>query len=459
MSYTFRLFLKASVLLLLLAVTVSAFAQNKKNLEDKRKKLTREIELTNKLLDKTKLNKTAAYDRFVTLQNQIDRRESLIQTIENEVIEYEDDIQRNTAVIEALHLDLAKMKTEYGRMIRNSFRRKTLSNPLMYLISAENLNQVFRRWLFLRKYNRFRNGQAEAITFTQTMLSKKVTSIGEQKQEKENLLIQMQGLKGTLTNELTDKNDLLKSLEKNEEKLRSDLKDKQAAKAALDNSIEQIIGTEVRKREVEEATRKRNAAEKAAAAVPKPKEEKKPTSSPPTTTTATTPAAPIAKAEKNAAPTTKPATPSSASSSDARDEDAFSQAFRKQRGKLPWPVEDGFVSRSFGRQKHPTLKNIEITNNGIDIRSTDDAPVHAIYEGKVAGVQYIPGHDYTVIIQHGNYYTVYSNLSQTNLSKGDNVGAGANIGRVSTNPISGAAELHFELWREKERLNPAVWIK
>lgn len=452
MCNLFRFLLKASTLLLLLAMAFNASAQNKKNLEDKRKKLTREIELTNKLLDKTKLNKTAAYDRFITLQNQIDRRESLIQTIENEVIEYEEDIQRNTAVIEALHLDLAMMKAEYGRMIRNSFRHKTLSNPLMYLISAENLNQVFRRWLFLRKYNRFRNGQAEAITFTQSMLSKKVASIEEQKQEKESLLIQMQGLKGTLTNELTDKNDLLKSLEKNEEKLRSELKEKQAAKAALDNSIEQIISTEVRKREVEEATRKRTAAEKAAA-TPKPKEEKK-TTLPAATTTA--PSVNTETATTTASTTKKTAaTPAT----EARDEDAFSQSFRKQRGKLPWPVENGFVARSFGRQKHPTLKNIEVTNNGIDIRSTDDAPVHAVFEGKVAGVQYIPGHDYTVIIQHGNYYTVYSNLSQTSLSKGDNVAAGANIGRVSTNPISGAAELHFELWREKERLNPATWIK
>ena len=122
-------------------------------------------------------------------------------------------------------------------------------------------------------------------------------------------------------------------------------------------------------------------------------------------------------------------------------------------------MENGFIARPFGRQKHPTLKNIEITNNGIDIKSTDDAPVKAVFDGKVAGVQYIPGHDYTVILQHGNYYTVYSNLSQTNLSKGQEVPAGALIGRVSTNPISGAAELHFELWREKERLNPASWIK
>jgi len=140
-------------------------------------------------------------------------------------------------------------------------------------------------------------------------------------------------------------------------------------------------------------------------------------------------------------------------------EDLASNQFKKLRGKLPWPVEGGVIARSFGRQKHPTLKNIEITNNGIDIRSTEEAPVKSIFEGAVAGVQYIPGHDYTVILQHGNYYSVYSNLSETSVNKGDKVNAGAVLGKLSTNPISGAAELHFELWQEKERLNPANWIK
>ena len=129
------------------------------------------------------------------------------------------------------------------------------------------------------------------------------------------------------------------------------------------------------------------------------------------------------------------------------------------QGKLPWPVEDGFISKTFGRQKHPTLRNLEITNNGIDIRTDENEQVHAIYEGVVAGVQYIPGHENTVIIQHGDYYTVYSNLSSTSLKKGDTVKGRQAIGTVSTNAITGTTELHFELWRQKERLNPGAWIK
>jgi septal ring factor EnvC (AmiA/AmiB activator) len=426
-------------------------AQNKKNLEDKRKKLTKEIEITSKLLDKTKQNKSAVYERFVTLQNQIDRREDLIQTIENEIVESENTILRNTGVIAALNEDVSKMRSEYGQILRTSYRLKALNNPLMFLLSAENLNQAYRRWIFLRNYNKYRVGQAEAIAFTQSVLSKKIVSLGRVKSEKEQLLMEMQGQKGTLTTELTDKNIMLQTLSTDEVKLRNELEQKQKTKAALDNSIERTIAEEERKKD--EITVAKNK-KKATPAAPKPDNSppKEPEIAP----------KPIDKPTKlTAEPAPKPQKVVVAEVPEkvVEEEDMTSQSFQKLRGRLPWPVDGGFIARAYGKQKHPTLKNIEITNNGIDIRSSEEAPVRSVFEGKVAGVQYIPGHDYTVIIQHGNYYTVYSNLSETNLSKGDIVAAGSLVGKVSTNPISGAAELHFELWREKERLNPASWIK
>lgn len=426
-------------------------AQNKKNLEDKRKKLTKEIEITSKLLDKTKQNKSAVYERFVTLQNQIDRREDLIQTIENEIVESENTILRNTGVVAALNEDVSKMRSEYGQILRTSYRLKALNNPLMFLLSAENLNQAYRRWIFLRNYNKYRVGQAEAIAFTQSVLSKKIVSLGRVKSEKEQLLMEMQGQKGTLTTELTDKNTMLQTLSTDEVKLRNELEQKQKTKAALDNSIERTIAEEERKKD--EITVAKNK-KKATPAAPKPDNSppKEPEIAP----------KPIDKPTKlTAEPAPKPQKVVVAEVPEkvVEEEDMTSQSFQKLRGRLPWPVDGGFIARAYGKQKHPTLKNIEITNNGIDIRSSEEAPVRSVFEGKVAGVQYIPGHDYTVIIQHGNYYTVYSNLSETNLSKGDIVAAGSLVGKVSTNPISGAAELHFELWREKERLNPASWIK
>ncbi len=416
--------IKYSFFAFFLLIPLLAFSQSKKDLEAKRKKLIRDIEVTGKLLKKTTKTKESTYDRYVALQSQIERRARLIETIEQQISNAEQGIERNSTVIASLTGDIKKMQDEYGRTIRSAFRRKTLSNPLLYILSAESLNQAFRRWLFLRKYDKFRRKQADAIAFTRDMLAKKVSALEETRREKENLLISLRSQKTLLTTEMANKNDLLKTLSQDESRLKSDLQRKQSAHEALNRAIEKVIQEEVRK-QVEEARRTR-------------------------------PAAP-AKPNTSTAGTNN-ATQQQASAPEIV-EDNLSMSFRQKRGQLPWPVEDGFVSKSFGRQKHPTLKNIEITNNGIDIRTEESADVRSIFDGKVAGVQFIPGHDYTVIIQHGNYYTVYSNHGETNIAKGDQVRARQFIGRVSNNAITGSSELHFELWNQKERMNPALWIR
>ncbi len=410
-----------------------ALAQSKKELEDKRKKIIRDIQSTERMIKKTAKTKEATYDRYLALQSQIESREALIQNLQEEIVAVEDGIARNQEVIASLHSDVMKMREEYGRTIRNAYRRKTLSNPLLFILSAESLNQAFRRWLFLRKYDQRRREQSEAIRFTQTMLSKKTANLEETRLEKENLLISMQGQKSTLTGELTEKNAMLKDLGKDEMRLKSDLEKKQAAHEALNNAIEGVIKEEVRKR-VEEARSKPKA--------PTPTPEK-----------------PAVEAPVSSAPKPAKAKPSGVEAKPRADEDNISFNFRKSKGRLPWPVENGFISRSFGTQKHPTLKNIEITNNGIDIRTEEGAAVRCVADGKIAGVQFVPGHDYMVIVQHGDYYTVYTNLASTSLSKGDDVKAKQSIGQVSTNNITGTSELHFEVWQQKERMNPAFWIK
>lgn len=409
----------------LLVLPLVAFAQSKKELEERRKKLIRDIEVTGKMLKKTTRTKEATYDRYITLQSQIERRENLIETIDREIVAAENSIERNSGVIASLNRDIRKMQAEYGRTIRSAYRRKTLSNPLLFLLSAESLNQAFRRWLFLRKYDEYRRKQAEAIVFTKEMLAKKVASLEETRRDKENLLISLRSQKTMLTVEMSNKNDLLKTLAQDEARLKSDLQRKEAAHEALNQAIERVIQEEVRKR-VEESRRTRPA----------------------------TPARPNANT-----PTAGAGNTAATESAVVLEEDNTSRSFSQRRGQLPWPVDDGFISRSFGRQKHPTLKNIEITNNGIDIRTDESAVVRAVFEGRVAGVQFIPGHDYTVILQHGNYYTVYSNLAETSVAKGDMVRSRQQIGRVSNNTITGTSELHFELWNQKERVNPAGWIR
>jgi len=415
---------------------VTVFAQSKKELEDKRKKIIRDIQSTERMIQKTAKTKEATYDRYVALQSQIESREALIRNLNEEIDAAEFGIERNQLVISSLSKDVTKMREEYGKTVRNAFRRKTLSNPILYILSAESLNQAFRRWLFLRKYDERRTEQADAIRFTQEMLSRKSQGLEETRLEKENLLNSIQGQQSTLTGELTEKDAMLKDLSKDETRLKAELEKKQAAHEALNTAIEGVIQENVRKR-IEEARSKPKVN------VPKVETpEKKPEEKPVVT---------LPKAEK--------AKPAIAEVKPLADEDIESFNFRKNKGRLPWPVEGGFISRGFGTQKHPTLKNISITNNGVDIRTEEGALVRCIADGTVAGVQFVPGHDYTLIIQHGDFYTVYTNLASTSLAKGDEVKAKQSVGQVSTNNITGTSELHFELWQQKERMNPALWIK
>jgi septal ring factor EnvC (AmiA/AmiB activator) len=425
-------------LLAFLLLPFNAFSQSKKELEDKRKKIIRDISATEKMIKKTRENKEATYDRFLALQSQINSRESLINNLQEEVAAAEEGISRNQSVIASLHQDVATMREEYGRTVRNAFRQKTISNPLLYILSAESLNHAFRRWLFLRKYDQRRREQALAIAATQEMLARKTQSLEETRAEKENLLLSMQGQKASLKGELVEKDEMLKYLSKDENRLKSDLEKKQTAHELLNRSIENIISEEVRRR-VDEA---RSNPKPSAPTTPAPKEK------------------PTKKALESAPKPEKsnPVVAENAPASAAVADNA-TLGFAKNKGRLPWPVENGFISRTFGRQQHPTLKNIVITNNGVDIRTDESAAVCAVYEGKVAGTQFIPGHDYTVIIQHGDYYTVYSNLADISLAKGDMVRSKQRIGTVSNNPITGSSELHFELWHQKERVNPSGWIK
>ncbi len=295
------------------------------------------------------------------------------------------------------------MQAEYGRTIRSAYRRKTLSNPLLFLLSAESLNQAFRRWLFLRKYDEYRRKQADAIVFTKEMLAKKSGFPRRYRRDKENLLI-------------------IPAQPENDAHRGNVQQKRPASNAGTGRNPPQVgpatQGSRARSAEPGHRTRHPGRSAQTRGRVAARTRPAAPSRSNANTSTAGSIA-------------TEPAT--------VAEEDNTSRSFSQRRGQLPWPVDDGFISRSFGRQKHPTLKNIEITNNGIDIRTEESAAVHAVFEGRVAGVQFIPGHDYTVILQHGNYYTVYSNLAETSVAKGDMVKSRQQIGRVSNNTITGAS--------------------
>lgn len=384
------------------------FGQDRQLLEEQRKQLIEEIEQTSNLLATAKKNKEAALDRFFVLQRQIKKRQQLINTLKEELVLTDASIIRVDEVITFLNNDIDRLKQEYSQMLRIAYRHRKSQSFMVFLFSARNFNDAYRRWQYIRQYDRYRKRQADVIIATQESLRDKATLLVSRKEEKQRLLASSVQQQSLLSKELKEKDAILSSLKENESQLAGVLKKQQSAHQALNDAIENIIVAEMAKRRKEA---------RSSEALTKRKEEKE--------TVGGTAVASNLVAN-----------------------------FRKNKGRLPWPVQEGIITKNFGTQPHPTLKGIQISNNGIDIETDNGATVYAIFHGEVVGVQFIPGYKTTVILQHGQYYSVYSNLEDTFVKRGDQISASERIGKVGGEK----PELHFEIWREKQRLNPVHWV-
>jgi septal ring factor EnvC (AmiA/AmiB activator) len=390
------------VLLLLLLVLPAA--GQRKALEEKRRQLLKEIEQTSVLLRKTTADKEATLTHYVTLQQQIGRRRAVIETLQLEVDLLEGSIRRTQDVIAALIDDVDRLAEEYAQMARHAYRQKLRQSEWLFLLSAQHLNDAFRRWQYLLEYDRYRQKQTRLILETQHTLQQKMEALAARKGEKEKLLVAARRQTDLLNLEMSAKNRLLSSLKTDEARLLRQLDEKRTAAAQLNAAIEEII-REALARSAKPAAGKSEARPNSAVEAPAP-----------------------------------------------------TAGFAAQQGRLPWPVDNGVVSGFFGRQPHPSLPKVEIENNGIDISTQELTPVRAVFEGRVAGVQFIPGSQYMVILKHGDFYTVYANLEKVTVKKGDAVHARDAIGTVYTDNRTRETAVHFEIWKEKKRLNPQEWI-
>lgn len=388
-------------------------AQIRKDLEDRRRKLIKDIQLTSKLLNKTTKTKAAALDRYIALRKQIQQRELLVSTLRKEIEITDLSMNRASDVVESLTDDIGRLEKEYGELLRQAYRRKKNSSDLGFIFSAESINQGFHRWQYLKQYDEYRKKQAHLILETKETLTIKKTQLQETKIEKEGLIVSVETQANILSAELGDKSKLLRTLRKDEKHLKSQLRKKRTDHEGLNKAIEKAIRKDMAARRKNERDNKIN----------KRDVNKKP--------------------QKDNVNALK----------------RLTGDFRNNRGRLPQPVKDGVVTRRFGKQQHPTLPKVQITNNGIDIRTERNAKVFAVFEGKVVSKQFIPGYQNMLIIQHGEYYTVYSNLGEVFVKKGDQVGTMENIGTVAIDRKTNVSEVHFEVWRDKARLNPEDWVR
>lgn len=387
--------------LLFLATAIAQ--ESRSELESRRKQLQKDIEATAEELADTRKTRQATLNRFLILRRSIHQRQALIQTLEKELSYTNQSIERTQTVLEALADDLDRLKQEYSQLLRVALRHKLSQSYLQFLFSARSLNDAFQRWQYIRQYERYRKRQAGLIRETQSTLQRKADQLTVERAEKDSLLLEVKAQQSNMEAELQDKNRLLVSLQSDEKRLARELEEQERAVAELNQLIETVIRKEML------AKRKRART-------------------------------PEALHNDSASPS----------------EDAtLSAGFADYRGRLPWPVDGGTIIKPFGVHPHPRLKSVKVTNNGIDIRTDQQAPVRAVFAGTVAGTQFIPGYQNTVIIQHGQYYTVYSNLAEVFVKRGDTVQKAQQIGRLNrTKP-----EVHFEVWREKDRLNPEQWVQ
>ena len=390
-------------LLFFFLISFSGRSQSVQSLEKKIQSIQKDIKLAEKLLKETSKDKETTINQVTLLQTQIGQRESLIRTYQNQVNAINKEIQNNKKEISALETELALYRKEYSNLLVINYRNKGKVNNLLFLFSSEDFNQAMRRMRYIQELNGLVKEKIEEINSTQTKINMQLEKNEKNKRDIEKILNEEKKEKATLVKERDKLNKDIASLKKKESQIQKDIKKKENETKELKKKIEKIIAEEIRKaKEREEAAKKNN--------------------------------------------------------SKTIDYN-LSSNFAQNKGKLPYPVEQGIITGKYGLSQHPTQKKVTVNNNGIDISTTKGAKARSVFEGEVCFVTSQGGNN-VILIRHGLYFTLYSNLEKIFVKVGDKVVTGQEIGKIHTNVSDGKTILHFEIWQEnKTTVNPALWIR
>ncbi len=384
------------------------FAQDKKKeLEDDIRRIEEEISFTNQLLDETNKNKNLTLNELQILQSQITKRENLIATIQKQLIRINNDLIKSEKEVDKVTRELTLLREEYSRMILFAYRNRGGYNTLMFLFASEDFNQAYHRLKYLQQYAVYRQSQISRIEQAQQKLLETVNQLEEEKAQKITLFDSEKREQISLSTERLQKDKSVQQLSKKESQLRQTLRQKEKEAQQLQRAIEDIINEEMRKAN-ERLGIKNPAPDKLMELTP--------------------------------------------------EELALSNSFTLNKGKLPWPTERGVISGHFGEHPHPVLKKVKIKNNGIDIVTSKMSDARCVFEGVVVSVNRITATNNAVIVRHGNYFSVYANLEEVYVKRGDKLKTKELVGRIHTDKSETKTELHFELWQGREIVNPEFWL-
>lgn len=396
-----NIYIKILLVILLIPQIFVAQTQKISELENKRKILKEEILKINSLLIDNSKKKKNAFSDLENLTFKIIRKEELIKLTNQQINLLNSDVKKNEEKIEKLNIEILRARKDYAKMIFNSYKSRLKESRLMFLLSSQNFLQAFKRSQYFDQFSKSRREIASSIQSNVKNVKASNDTLKIKISQKEHLIESNENEKKKLSNEKKDQNNLINSLSKRESSYKKQINDKQKQALLLDKEIDRLI---------KEAIRESN---------------------------------------KNSSSTIFSLTP---------EGKALAESFSNNKGNLPWPVERGIVIQKFGLQTHPVVRTTKIKSNGIVIATNENANVRTVFKGKVLSILKFKGSNLTVLIQHGNYISVYKNLSKVYVNKGQDVESLEIIGQVFSNNSDSKTTLQFSIFNNTTALDPYLWI-
>ena len=382
------------ILLLLLLAAIPVCGQSVKDLQKQRQQAQKQLEQTNQMLKQTKSNETATINKLNLLSKDINTRKQLISGINTEIRALDDEMGLLSRKKDTLQRELNQLKEDYANLIRQTHYASIQQSPLLFLLSSENFNQLIRRVRYMQEFAQYRKMQVRQIEGKQKEIDEQNTLLQENRRDRQDALKLQKREQENLARDERKQKKMLQELQKKEKDLLAQQKKQQKRMNDLNKKIDELINKDVKR----------------------------------TANTLTT------------------------------EEKLLAGGFEKNKGRLPWPTEKGYISGQFGVQQHPTLAHVTVNNRGVYIQTTSGSNARAVYDGEVSAIFVNDGQN-VVIVKHGNYRTVYSNLTTLFVKTGDKLTAKQKIGKIYTDPDNdNRTELFFQVRKDTDVLDPSDWL-
>ena len=392
-------------LLLFISLSLGLKAQNyqerQKQLEAQKISIKKEIQQINNLINDSRKKSRGLADELEDIQLKISVRDRLIRINNSQVNNLNNIISNQNERIADLEVDLKKLKDEYSKIVFSSYKKRSSEMKLMFLFASDNINQAFRRFQYFKQYSKYRKEQANKIVSLQEEISNNIDSLDKRKIEKQKVVKENQLVRQTLNQDRIQQNNLYNNLLKDQKNYAVEIQEKEKQARLIDNEIQKLIRLA------------------------------------------------IAESNNNNNSSNFALTPEGR---------LISSNFQSNKGRLPWPVREGVITRRFGTQPHPVVRTTTINSNGISIATSANSIAYSVFEGEVLSVYGFSGGNPGVLIRHGKYISNYQNLSSIFVKKGDKVMANDQIGIVFTNESTGKTVLKFNIFNELKPENPTIWL-